>query len=66
MTREEAKQAMSEGKKVTHPYFNKGDYAFMFWELDSKDIYIKNNHGCSFLRHKNNIEFDDGWELYKD
>lgn len=69
MTKEEAKQAMSEGKKVTHRYFDKHEWA-TFKKEHGRDCVLTED-GCKsywdeWWAYRDNSWFDDGWELYKD
>lgn len=66
MTKKEAKQAMSEGKKVTHKYFTATE-----WVTSNEygKVLLEDGIILSWLEFWNNRVvsiFDDGWELYKE
>ena len=64
MTREEARHAMREGKKVTHTYFSSEEWVTM----DNGLILFEDGVRCSsyeFWRWREDSIFDDGWEFFK-
>lgn len=65
MTKGEAIQAMREGKRVTHKYFAKGEWATM----KDENIVLEDGVVCSqyeFWMFRDAAYFHDGWEIYKD
>lgn len=64
MTREEAKTAINEGKKVTHCYFTMDEYVYLkdgnYWFEDGVHCSPK-----SFWELRNGSHFNDGWEIYE-
>jgi len=65
MTREEAKIAMSEGKKVTHRFFTPEEWAT---EIDG-EIHLEDGVVCSkkhFWENREQKFFDLGWELFNE
>lgn len=66
MTREEAKQALKEGHKITHTYFNPDE-----WVKQPKDHIIEDEQGFSisptvFWYIRRGEHFADGWEIYQE
>lgn len=63
MTKEEAIQAMKEGKKVTHPYFSKDEWLTM----DGNKIYLEDGCSCwsyDFWVNRKGFGWDNGYSLY--
>ena len=65
MTREEAKQALAEGKKITHMYFSPNEYVYQ------QGVMIFTEEGYSidqeiFWRDRARTSFNHGWEIYSD
>ena len=69
MTKEEAIQAMLDGKKVTHRYFEKGEYMFL---SDKKTNTYQFEDGCEidavdFWRsHRNDECWEEDWEIFEE
>jgi hypothetical protein len=63
MTREEAKEQMRLGNKVTHEYFSPDEWIS---EKDGKVLteegYLHNT--TMFWNYKTAVSFDNGWELF--
>lgn len=65
MTREEVKQALTNGKKVTHTHFLSGEYIYQ------QGVMIFTEEGYkidqeTFWRDRAGVGFNDGWEIYSD
>lgn len=63
MSREEAKEAMKSGLKVTHIYFTPEEWATM----ENGLIVLEDGVRCSpseFWRYRNESYFDYGWSIY--
>lgn len=64
MTKAQAIQAMKEGEKVTHRYFDSGEYIFI-----DQNGSITSEDGCSisyedFWALRSAIEWDSNWNIY--
>lgn len=64
MTKEEAIQAMKDGKKVTHRYFTDDEYIFINEKGD-----IQTEDGAKvdpdeFWKYRQQIAFNEDWELF--
>lgn len=63
MTKQEAIQAINEGKKVTHRYFTSEEYIFL---KDGK-IYSEDGvHHTSFWELHQDTPYDTDWEIFPD
>ena len=65
MTRFTAIQAMRSGKKVTHKYFSKGEWATQ----DNGQILLEDGVKCSpaeFWKYRQEEFFNDGWEIFQE
>ena len=65
LTKEDAKQAMREGKKVTHKYFSPGEWATM----ENGMVILEDGVRCSsqeFWHWRQQSFFDNDWSLYKE
>ena len=63
MTRGEAITAMREGKKVTHKYFSREEWATQ----DNGEILLEDGVRCTpaeFWRDRMSEIFKDGWEIF--
>ena len=63
MSREEAKQAMSAGKKITHRYFSPNEWATM----ENGEVVLEDGVRCDpdeFWRWRAKPMFDNDWSLY--
>lgn len=63
MTRQEAIQAMREGKKVTHEYFTPDEWVTM----EGNEIVLENGVRCDeyeFWRWRTPAIYETGWSLY--
>ena len=63
MTKQEAKQAMSEGKKVTHQNFASNEWM----TIDGNQILLEDGVRCSqyeFWRWRTNESWNDGYSIY--
>jgi len=63
MTKAEAIQSMSEGKKVTHRHFTPDEWATM----ENGQIVLEDGVRCSpfeFWRWRMTPSFEDGWEIF--
>ena len=70
MTKQEAIKAMSEGRKVTHRYFDKDEYIRMrnFGAIIDPSIYwLSDKHqvtSAGFWHDRSGMQWNDGWELF--
>jgi hypothetical protein len=61
MTKEEAQEALKEGRKITHFLFSSEEYICKENEdLVTEDGYLCNN----FFKERNNPTWDEGYEIY--
>lgn len=72
MNRHEAKLALSEGKKITHAYFSKGEYVYLEC-INPNTIPVK--YECvfedgttqeerEFWELRKGSQWDNGWEIF--
>ena len=67
MEKNEAIQAMKDGKKVTHRYFSEGEWCKS--SSDGKEIYTEDGytHSASeFWSYRETEGFDNGWSIVED
>lgn len=70
MTKQEAIQAMKEGKKVTHRFFSRGEWVEMTGSKSaSGDDLISTEEGYSipqftFFSDRNLPQWENGWSIY--
>jgi len=65
MTKEEAIQAMKEGRKVRHGHF--GEEEYMISNLSGTRYSFEDGNTCSkeeFWKYRSEESFDNDWELY--
>jgi hypothetical protein len=64
MTRQEAYEAMKNGSKVTHSYFNDDEY----YEFKNNSIIAEDgvDHTFVFWSEDNGNWRETGWEIYND
>lgn len=62
MTKEEAIQAMKDGKKVTHRYFSEDEYVYMKDERIHCELNYDINNEFWLIRSQD--WWNDGWELF--
>jgi hypothetical protein len=65
MTKEEAINAMRQGKKVTHQYFSKEEYIFFG---EDGNIHTEDNASTSlftFFYYRPEVAWATDWEIYK-
>jgi len=65
MTKQEAKEAMRKGKKVTHVYFTPEEWVTL---KGHDSILLEDGVNCSeseFWRWRVDPMFDTGWEIWK-
>ena len=68
MTKNEAQQAMREGKKVTHRFFQPDEFVFM---QDTKGSDYTTEDGCTlseidFLTLRTDPAWDKDWSIYEE
>lgn len=66
MTAEEAVQAMTEGKKVSHRYFSPGEYIYMKQDgfIYTEDDACFNSNGIDFWTDRKGSEWQSGYQIY--
>lgn len=62
MTKEEAKQALREGKKLTHRYFSDNEYIYAKGNIIFSEDGV--NHGFDFWNLRPDEWWNDGWEIF--
>ena len=63
MTKDDAKQAMLEGKKETHDYFSPNEWATM----QGNEVVLEDGVHCSedeFWKYRSAKYFEYGWSIY--
>jgi hypothetical protein len=70
MTRDEAKLALRQGKKLTHTYFSKDEWVMGGEVTPSDEFYVlEDGVHCTareFWNYRKNYMFDHGWEIFKE
>lgn len=60
MTREQAKQALKDGYKITHQYFTEDEYVGLFDGIICDENNIPR---LMFWEHRVGSGWDEGWEI---
>jgi hypothetical protein len=66
MTRNEAKQALKEGKKLTHKYFTSDEWII---GLNDGNYMLEDGVKCTpaeFWKWRTDSAFDNDWEIYNE
>lgn len=67
LTKGQALKALKEGYKVTHRYFTPEEYIYMKdGDIFTEEGYNAGDEYCEFWTSKNTVEWQTGWEIYKD
>lgn len=66
MTKQEAIEAMQQGKKVHHAYFTPSEYIHIVdGKLVDENDYSMDHEGVNFWTDRQGIAWQTGWNIYE-